>query len=396
MDNVDGGIDLVSDPYGFFHRLSPAAQQVLSELDTTLVEHIRPLLADAWERAELPEAFAETLIPLELMDPPAMRGSGEADTSLFAGFRNFVLARTDASLATWYNAQSGLFRTAVRLGGSVEQSERLDPLVRSFELKGTFALTEPEHGSDIAGGLATSARREDDTWVIDGVKRWIGGAFAADVIVVFARDVEDGQVKGFLVPRTAPGVSLEKISRKTSLRIMQNAVITLDGVRVAESERLQNIASFRDVAVMLGRMRSDVAWIAAGVQAGAFESALRYVRHREQFGKPIGGYQLVQEKLARMLGNVTASLGMAVQLSERQDAGLYRDENSSLAKMWIAQRARETVALAREVVGGNGIVLDEDVARFFADAEAVYSYEGTHEINALIVGRALTGQSAFT
>lgn len=383
------------DRYGLAGHLSPAALGVLQRLEHTLRRDIRPLLPEAWERAELPDAFAATLVPLRLMDPPELAGTGEADTTLFAGVRNFVLAKTDASLATWYNAQSGLFRTAVNVGGSPEQAARLDPLIRTFDVTGVFALTEPLHGSDIAGGLATRARREGGEWVIDGAKRWIGGAFGADLLAVFARDDADGAVKAFLVPRDAPGVRLERIERKTALRIMQNADITLDGVRVREQDRLQGVSSFRDVSGLLGRMRSDVAWIATGVQAGAFEAALRYVTHREQFGRPVGGFQLVQEKLARMLGNVTASLAMVAQLSRRQDAGHYADEESSLAKMWTALRARETVALAREVVGGNGILLDEDVARFFVDAEAVYSYEGTHEINALIVGRALTGRSAF-
>lgn len=383
------------DRYGLAEHLSPAAHGVLRRLEQTLRRDIRPLLAEAWERAELPDAFAATLVPLRLMDPPELAGTGEADTTLFAGVRNFVLAKTDASLATWYNAQSGLFRTAVTVGGSPEQAARLDPLIRTFDVTGVFALTEPLHGSDIAGGLATRARREGGEWVIDGAKRWIGGAFDADVLAVFARDDADGAVKAFLVPRDAPGVRLERIERKTALRIMQNADITLDGVRVRDEDRLQGVSSFSDVSALLGQMRSDVAWIATGVQAGAFEAALRYVTHREQFGRPVGGFQLVQEKLARMLGNVTASLAMVAQLSRRQDAGHVADEDSSLAKMWTALRARETVALAREVVGGNGILLDEDVARFFADAEAVYSYEGTHEINALIVGRALTGRSAF-
>lgn len=383
------------DRYRLAEHLSPAAHGVLQRLEQTLRRDIRPLLAEAWERAELPDAFAATLVPLRLMDPPELAGTGEADTTLFAGMRNFVLAKTDASLATWYNAQSGLFRTAVTVGGSPEQAARLDPLIRTFRVTGVFALTEPLHGSDIAGGLATRARREGGEWVIDGAKRWIGGAVDADLLAVFARDDADGAVKAFLVPRDAPGVRLERIERKTALRIMQNADITLDGVRVRDEDRLQGVSSFSDVSALLGRMRSDVAWIATGVQAGAFEAALRYVTCREQFGRPLGGFQLVQEKLARMLGNVTASLAMAAELSRRQDAGHYADEDSSLAKMWTALRARETVALAREVVGGNGILLDEDVARFFADAEAVYSYEGTHEINALIVGRALTGRSAF-
>ena len=183
---------------------------------------------------------------------------------------------------------------------------------------------------------------------------------------------------------------------KTSLRIMQNADITFDGVRVPASARLANINSFKDVAACLRNMRSDVAWIATGVAAGAYEAALRYVTTREQFGRPLAGFQLIQEKLARMLANVTACLGMVVRLTQQQEAGVYRDENSALAKMFTAQSLRETAALAREVVGGNGILLEYDVARFHADAEAIYSYEGTHEICALVVGRAVTGVGAFT
>jgi glutaryl-CoA dehydrogenase len=388
-------MDLAVDRYGFAEHLSVAARGTLDGLQDVLEARIRPLLADAWETATMPDAVLEALVPLNLMRPAGVTEQ-EASSSLYGGFRNFVLARTDVSVATLYNAQSGLFRTAITLGGSPEQVAEFDPLVRTFALRGVFALTEPDHGSDIAGGLSTTAQRDGDEWVIDGTKRWIGGADHADVVAVFARDIADGQIKAFLVPRTADGVSLAKMQGKVALRPMQNAVITLDHVRIPESSRLQKIDSWHDVARLLRAMRADVAWIATGLQAGALEAAIAYVRTREQFGRPIGGFQLVQEKLARMLGNVTASLALVVQLSTRQDAGDYSDENSALAKMWTSLRARETVALAREVVGGNGILLEHDVARFFADAEAVYSYEGTHEINALIVGRSLTGVSAFT
>lgn len=350
---------------------------------------------EAWETARLPTGILDALVPLNLMHPEGVSET-EADSSLFSGFRNYVLARTDVSVATLVNAQSGLFRTTVRLGGSPEQVADLDPRVRDFALRGVFALTEPEHGSDIAGGLATSATRDGDAWIIDGEKRWIGGADTADVLAVFARDTADGEVQAFLVPRGAEGVSLEPITGKIALRPMQNSTIRLAGVRVSDAARLRNVGSWRDVARILGAMRSDVAWIATGLQAGALDAALAYVREREQFGRPIGGFQLVQEKLARMLGNLTASLGLVTQLSRLQDAGTRADADSSLAKMWTALRARETVALGREVVGGNGLLLEHDVARFFADAEAVYSYEGTHEITSLIVGRALTGVSAFT
>jgi glutaryl-CoA dehydrogenase len=384
------------DPYAIAAaHLSPAARAALGRLQHTLERSIRPLLAQAWETATMPPEVLDALIPLDLMQPEGM-DAAEAASSVYSGFRNYVLARTDVSVATLYNAQSGLFRTAIALGGSPAQAAELDPRVRSFDLKGVFALTEPEHGSDIAGGLATAARWEGDEWVIDGRKKWIGGAAASDVLVVFARDVDDHAVKAFLVPTHAPGVRLEAIGGKVALRPMQNAVIALDGARVTEAERLQNVNGWRDVARVLRAMRSDVAWIAAGLQAGALDATVRYVRERHQFERPIGGFQLVQEKLARMLGNTVASLALVVQLSARQDQGEYADENSALAKLQTARLARETVALGREVLGGNGILLEHDVARFFADAEAVYSYEGTHEINALIVGRALTGASAFT
>jgi len=375
--------------------LSPAARAALERLHTTLDRDIRPLLADAWETASMPADVLDALIPLDLMQPEGV-DAGEAGSSVFSGFRNYVLARTDVSVATLYNAQSGLFRAAVALGGSPEQAADLDPRVRSFEVRGVFALTEPEHGSDIAGGLATTARREGDTWIIDGRKKWIGGAAASDVLVVFARDVDDHAVKAFLVPTGADGVRVEAIGGKIALRPMQNALITLKGVHAAEASRLQNVNGWRDVARILRAMRSDVAWIAAGLQAGALDAAVRYTRERHQFDRPIGGFQLVQEKLARMLGNTVASLALVAQLSARQDQGELADENSALAKMQTARLARETVALGRELLGGNGILLEHDAARFFADAEAVYSYEGTHEINALIVGRALTGASAFT
>lgn len=384
------------DPYAIAAaHLSPAARAALARLQQTLDRSIRPLLAQAWETATMPAGVLNALIPLDLMQPEGV-DAAEAASSMYSGFRNYVLARTDVSVATLYNAQSGLFRTAVALGGSPEQAAELDPRVRSFDLKGVFALTEPEHGSDIAGGLATAARRDGGDWVIDGRKKWIGGAAASDVLLVFARDVDDHAVKAFLVPTDAEGVRLEAMTGKVALRPMQNAIITLDGVRVAETARLHNVNGWRDVSRILRAMRSDVAWIATGLQAGALDAAVRYVRERHQFERPIGGFQLVQEKLARMLGNTVASLALVVQLSARQDQGEFADENSALAKMQTARLARETVALGREVLGGNGILLEHDVARFFADAEAVYSYEGTHEINALIVGRALTGASAFT
>lgn len=386
-----------SDQYGFANLLTDAERSALLRLRGVLDEHVRPVVNEYWERGEFPTQIIAPLVEQDLMNPAEVLAAGESVRGLYAGFRNFELARVDASIVTFYNAQSGLFRTTVNLGGSEEQVAELDPQITAYTYKGVFALTEPDHGSDIAGGLETSATFDEATngWVINGAKRWIGGAVLADVLAVFARDTADKQVKCFLVPTDSVGVSMTKIERKTALRIMQNADIDLVDVRVPDSARLAGINSFADVAACLRNMRSDVAWIATGAAAGAYEAALKYVSERKQFGKSLASFQLIQAKLATMLSNVTACLGMVTALTQAQDAGIYKDENSAMAKMFTARMLRETAALAREICGGNGIVLDYDVARFHADAEAIYSYEGTDEINALIIGRSITGIGAF-
>jgi glutaryl-CoA dehydrogenase len=231
--------------------------------------------------------------------------------------------------------------------------------------------------------------------VLNGSKRWIGNATFSDITVIWAKDTADGQVKGFIVPTSTPGYTATKIERKQALRIVQNADITLENVRIPESLRLQNANSFRDTAAVLRLTRAEVAWAAVGVAVGAYEAALAYTQERIQFGKPIASHQLVQQHLAEMMGNITASVALCTRVSEMLDEGTQKDEHAALAKAFATTRMRETVARAREVMGGNGIVLDYDVTRFFNDAEALYSYEGTREMNTLIVGRALTGKAAF-
>ncbi len=383
------------DPLNYEGLLTADERTQLRKLRGFLETEAQPLLDDHWERGEFPAQLIRPMAALDLISPPSLTADGAAPRSLYEGFRNLELARTDASLATYYNGQSGLFRTTILRGGSEEQVRRWLPLVDSFEMTGAFALTERAHGSDIARGLETSARRDGDRWILEGEKRWIGNVVFADYIAVMARDVADGQVKAFLVRKDAPGVTLTPIRGKTSLRMVQNSDIVLDGVEVDEEYRLARINSFSDVADLLRAMRSGVAWFAVGVQAGAYEAALRYVGDRHQFGRPLSGFQLIQDKLVGMLGNLTASLGMVVRLSQQQDSGVYRDQDSALAKAWTCSRMRETVAAAREIAGGNGVLLEHVVARFFADAESIYTYEGTKEINTLVVGRAITGRSAF-
>ena len=321
----------------------------------------------------------------------------EAGSSLFAGFRNFVLARTDASVATLYNAQSGLFRTAVTLGGSPEQAASSIRWSRSFELTGAFALTEPEHGSDIAGGLVhDGAPRGRRLGASTGASAGSAAPRRADVLAVFARDTADGQVKAFLVDRATPRASrLETMRGKVSLRPMQNAV---DHPRRRARGRGLPPAARRVVA----RRRPAAARHALRRRVDRDRPAgrrprggMRLCAQREQFGRPIGGFQLVQEKLARMLGNVTASLAMVVQLSHAAGRRrLRRRELRTREDVDLAARARDRRPRPR------GRRRQRHPARarrrpFFADAEAVYSYEGTHEINSLIVGRSLTGVVRF-
>jgi glutaryl-CoA dehydrogenase len=305
------------------------------------------------------------------------------------------MARVDANCATFVGVQSGLAMGAIDVGGSPEQRAEWLPRLASAELIGAFGLTEPYSGSDSARGLRTTARRDGDEWVLNGAKRWIGNATFADVVVVFAKDEADGQVKGFLVDTTTEGFTATKIEDKIALRSVQNADITLTDVRVPESMRLPGIRSFKDVAHVLRLTRCEVAWQAIGIAIGAYEAALAYAKERVQFGKPIAGHQLVQDLLVKSVGNITASIAVCLRASQLQDQGEQRDEHSALAKAFATARMRETVAYAREICGGNGIVLDTGVARFFADAEAIYSYEGTREMNTLIVGRAITGSAAF-
>ncbi len=264
-----------------------------------------------------------------------------------------------------------------------------------LETIGAFALTEPTGGSDVAGGLRTVARRDGDGWVLDGAKRWIGNGTFADHVVTWARDADTGKVLGFVVHKDNPGMTTTVIEHKIALRTVPNADIRYENCRVPEDDRLQEARSFKDTAEILRRTRSGVAWSSVGVMLAAYEIALAYATEREQFGRPIAGFQLVQDLLVRMLGNVTACLGMVTRLAQLQDEQVYADEHSALAKAYVTSRMRETVGWARELLAGNGIVLDHDIGRFVADAEALYSYEGTREINTLIVGRAVTGHSAF-
>ncbi|MFJ6984601.1 MULTISPECIES: acyl-CoA dehydrogenase family protein [unclassified Streptomyces] len=386
-----------ADFYDVESTLTDEEREVLHRTRTFMREEVRPLVADQWAEGTFPRELIARFRASGLsgLAYPGYGEDGPGASHLLTGMMAMEMSRVDASVATFFGVHNGLAMYSIHAGGDQEQRDRWLPAMARMDTIGAFALTEPLDGSDIAAGMRTTARRDGDTWILDGAKRWIGNATFADHIVVWARDVEDDQVKGFVVGRDAPGFKAEKIVHKTSLRIVENADLTLEGVRVPEADRLQNVSSFRDVAEVLRATRSGVAWQALGVMTGAYELALEYAAERQQFGRPLAGFQLVQDLLVKSLGNITSSWGMLLQLARLQDAGVFRDEHSSLAKAHVTARMREVVAWAREIFGGNGIVLEYDVARFFADAEAIYSFEGTREMNTLIVGKAITGESAF-
>jgi len=384
-----------ADFYGFRSAISQDEQAVLAKVRAFAEREVAPIIEDHWVKASFPMEIIPKFRELGIAGV-GYEGFGCAGGStLLSGFIALELARVDSSIATFFGVHSGLAMGSIYLCGSDAQKEEWLPKMARWEVLGAFGLTEPLVGSGTAGGLTTTAKREGDEWVLNGQKKWIGNATFSDITIIWARDLGDDQVKGFIVENKTPGFHAEKIENKMALRVTQNALITLKDCRVAEVNRLQRDRSFRDTAKVLRATRAGVAWEAVGCSMGAYEHALAYAQQRQQFGKPIGSFQMVQDMLVKMLGNITASLAMVFRLSQIQDGAGIGDEHASLAKAFCTVKMRETVGLARELLGGNGILLDHHVARFVADAEALYSYEGTREINSLIVGRAITGFSAF-
>ncbi|GGF14274.1 acyl-CoA dehydrogenase family protein [Subtercola lobariae] len=388
---------LVSDFYGYHNLLSAQEKETLAALRAYLETEVKPLVNDLWERAEFPHQVIKRLAELGLYRFAWEETKTFENSAVFRGFVALELARVDASVATHVGVHNGLAMGSISIAGSAEQKAEWLPKMAAGEIVGAFGLTEPDSGSDSAQGLRTVATRDEATgdWILNGSKRWIGNATFSDITIIWAKSAEDGQVKGFIVKTDTPGYTATKIEGKQALRIVQNADITLENVRVPEALRLQNGNSFKDTAKVLRLTRAEVAWASVGNSIGAYDAAVRYTKQRVQFGKPIAAHQLVQDLLVKSLGNITASLAMVVRVSQMLDEGTQRDEHSALAKAYATARMRETVAWCREALGGNGIVLEYDVARHFADAEALYSYEGTREMNTLIVGRSITGFAAF-
>jgi glutaryl-CoA dehydrogenase len=380
-----------------FYRLN----DLLTDEQRTLRQQVRafmdrevlPIINPYWERAEFPHELVPKLADLGVMgfqiegyDCPGM-------SNVTAGLVILELARGDLSFATFAGVHSALAMNSIALLGSQEQKQRFLPPMARLEKTGAFGLTEPFHGTDVVA-LETTAHRDGGSYVLNGHKRWIGNATFADYTVIWARG-DDGHVNGYVVEKGTPGFDPQLIAGKTALRCVQNAQITLTDVRVPAENRLANSHTFRDTEKVLLASRFCVAWEALGSAIAGYETALAYAQQRHQFGYPLASFQLVQYRLSQMLADITGMLFAQLRLSQLLDEGKVTMAQVSLAKMHNTQRARAILADARDMLGGNGIVLDYHVARHQCDIEAIDTYEGTDAVQALIVGRDITGHNAF-
>src|SRR5258705_1109156 len=351
---------------GDFYRIA----SVLNDKERSLLQRVRgftegvvaPIIEDYWGRDEFPFAIIPKMAEIGI-GGIGYQGYGAAGGSwLLNGFVAMELARVDASVATFWGVHTGLSAGSIYLCGDEEQKQRWLPSMMRFDKIGSFGLTEPLIGSATSGGMMTTCRREGGSWILNGQKKWIGNATFGGINVNLARAEGSDQVKGFVVGKDNPGFSVEKIKTKMALRVVQNGLITLSDCRVPEADRLQNANSFKDTAKVLRMTRTGVAWLAGGCQMGAYEHALRYATERIQFGKPIGGFQLVQDLLVRMLGNVTSTQAIILRPAQLEDEGATLDEHASLAKAFCTVKCRETVGYAREPLCCNSIPLGNHIA----------------------------------
>ena len=388
------GQSLGTDFYLMDELLTEQERSVRDKVRNFSDKEVIPIINDYWERAEFPFELVPKLAALGLAGAD-IKGYGCPGLSpVAAGLMALELARGDASVCTFFGVHSGLAMHAISLLGSEEQKQYWLPPMARMEKIGAFGLTEPDHGSD-AVALETRAHRVGNDYIINGAKRWIGNASFADVTVIWARD-DEGNVGGFLVEKGTPGFNTEIMTGKVAKRAVWQTDITLTDVHVPVENRLALSRSFKDTALVLTATRSGVAWEAVGHAVAAYEIALTYAKERIQFSKPLASFQIIQNKLAAMLANVTTMQLLCLRLSQLEAEGKMTAAMASLAKMNNARLAREVVADAREMLGGNGILLEYHIARHHADIEAVFTYEGTDTIQSLIVGRELTGMQAFS
>jgi glutaryl-CoA dehydrogenase len=358
-------------------------------------EEVVPVAGSYWERAEICWPLVRRLPELGIVGEE-ITGHGCAGMSPMAcGLVTMELHRGDGSLGVVLGVHAGLAMQSIAMCGSDEQKQRWLPGMAAMTKLGAFALTEPDHGSDSVA-LETSATPDGNGgWVLTGRKRWIGLGTVADLIVVWARNTEDGQVNGFVVEKGSPGYQASVIEGKVSLRAVWQADITLEDVRVPAENRLPGARSFRDTSRVLATTRATCAWAALGHATSAYDTALRYAQQRRQFGQPLASFQIIQQRLVSMLADLTAMQLYCLQIGRLAEAGRLSPTVAGLAKMHNTRKARAIAAEARDMLGGNGILLDYQVMRHMVDLEAIHTFEGTETMQTLIVGRDITGVGAF-
>jgi glutaryl-CoA dehydrogenase len=391
---VDPALSLGTDYFLLDDLLTEEERDVRERVRSFCDRDVIPVINDYWEREEFPFELLPKIAALNVAGT-TIEGYGCPGISpTAAGLVSRELARGDGGLTTFFAVHSGVAMTSIATLGSEEQKQRWLPPMARMEKIGAFGLTEPQHGSD-AALLETRARREGDEYVIDGEKRWIGNASFADVTIIWARE-ESGKVGAFLVEKGTPGFEVKVTSGKTSQRTVLNTDVELKDVRVPVEYRLANSGGFGDAVRVLTPTRHNVAWEAVGHAVAAYEVALAYAKERVQFGKPIASFQLIQNKLANMLADITAMQTLCFRLSQLRAEGRMTIGMASLAKMHNARRAYQVVADARDILGGNGVLLEYHVARHLADMQGVYTYDGTDTILSLVVGREISGYQAFS
>ncbi|GAA1498111.1 acyl-CoA dehydrogenase family protein [Paeniglutamicibacter kerguelensis] len=382
-----------TDPAGAFEDIPEADRAYWDRARKFGLEEVRPVIDGHWDKAEYPLALAKRLGELDLLrDGLALEGYPEMSV-LAAGLVNMELSRADGSVGTIAAVQAGLALRSIVDCGSPEQIAQWAPKLANAEVLGAFALTEPTHGSDSVS-LETRAVRVEGGYRISGEKKWIGNGSVGGVTIVWARD-EEGSVRGFIVQQEWDGYTGTTIEGKLSLRAIWQAHIRLENVFVPDSHVLPGANSFKDTAGVLFATRLGVAWSAVGHATACYETAVQYAAQRIQFGRPLAASQIVQERLTRMHSELATMQLMVMQATRREEAGTLSPVQASLAKFTCTRIARTIASNARDLLGGNGILLRNRVARHIADIEAIHTYEGTETVQALIIGRSITGISAF-
>ncbi|MGX1482376.1 glutaryl-CoA dehydrogenase [Streptomyces griseus] len=387
------------DPLGIDDLLDPEDLAIRDTVRTWAADRVLPHIAEWYENGELPgiRELARELGSLGVLGM-SLKGYGCAGASAVQyGLACLELEAADSGIRSLVSVQGSLAMYAIHRFGSEEQKERWLPGMAAGETIGCFGLTEPDHGSDPAG-MRTRAERDGTDWVLTGRKMWITNGSVAGVAVVWAQTDEEGGgsgIRGFVVPTDSPGFSAPEIRHKWSLRASVTSELVLDGVRLPADAVLPGATGLRGPLSCLSHARYGIVWGAMGAARASFEAALDYAKSREQFGRPIGGFQLTQAKLADMALELHKGILLAHHLGRRMDAGRIRPEQVSFGKLNNVREAIEICRTSRTILGANGVSLEYPVMRHATNLESVLTYEGTVEMHQLVLGKALTGLDAF-